>query len=107
MDAQKVFKSTFNALINECHLTVVDIHKYQSVLEHKLSREVFSVGTGIYILPSRCNSKILVSNTGIIIGPNKDVKKTEVYYQKPRSPEASSKAHAAPEIFSMKRSTSQ
>ena len=53
------------------------------MLEHALSKVDFSVGTGIYILPSDLNlnigktkgynNKILVSNTGMKIGSNKDI----------------------------------
>ena len=61
----------------------IDIEKYQGVLEHALSKVDFSVGIGIYMLPSnlnlaiekkeRYNNKILVSNTGMKIGSNKDI----------------------------------
>ena len=85
MDAQKVFKSTFKELINEDYSTVIDIERYQGVLEHALSKVDFSVGIGIYMLPSNLNlsigktkgynSKILVSNTGMKIGSNRDINK--------------------------------
>ena len=81
LDAQQLFKGTFKAFINE-NLSI-DIGKYQGVLEHELSKLDFSVGTGIYMLPSNLNliirkekgyiNKILVSNTGMKIGSNKDV----------------------------------
>ena len=55
------------------------------MLEHALSKVDFSVGTGIYMLPSDLNlsigktkgynNKILVSNTDIKIGSNKDINK--------------------------------
>ena len=61
----------------------IDIEKYQGVLEHALSKVDFSVGTGIYMLPSNLNlnigkkkgynNKILVSNAGMKIGSNKDI----------------------------------
>ena len=79
MDAQQVFKSTFKALINKD----IDIERHQGVLEHALSKVYFSVGTEIYMLPSDSNlsmgktkgynSKILMSNTGMNIGSNKDI----------------------------------
>ena len=85
MDAQKVFKSTFKALINEDYSIGIDIERYQGVLEHALSKVDFSVGLGIYMLPSNLNlsigkvkgynSKILVSNTGMKIGSNRDINK--------------------------------
>ena len=53
------------------------------MLEHALSKVDFSVGTGIYILPSNLNlnivktkgygNGILVSDTGIKIGSNRDI----------------------------------
>ena len=81
VDAQQLFKDTFKSLINED--LSIDIEKYQGVLEHALSKVDFSVGTGIYMLPSNLNlnigkkkgynNKILVSNTGIKIDSNKDI----------------------------------
>ena len=81
VDAQQLFKDTFKSLINED--LPIDIKKYQGVLEHALSKVDFSVGIGIYMLPSnlnlaiekkeRYNNKILVSNTGMKIGSNKDI----------------------------------
>ena len=83
VDAQQVFKSTFKALINEDYSIGIDIERYQGVLEHALSKVDFSVGTGIYILPSDLNlnigktkgynNKILVSNTDMKIGSNRDI----------------------------------
>ena len=77
VDAQQVFKTTFNALINEDYSIGTDIERYQEVLEHALSKVDFSEGTGIYILPSDLNlnigetkgynNKILVSNTDMKI----------------------------------------
>ena len=80
VDAQQLFKDTFKSLINED--LPIDIKKYQGVLEHALSKVDFSVGIGIYMLPSNLNlaigkkegcNKILVSNTGTKIGSNKDI----------------------------------
>ena len=83
VDAQQVFKSTFKALINEDYSVGIDIERYQGVLEHALPKVDFSVGTGIYMLPSRLNlsvgktkgynNKILVSNTDMKIGSNRDI----------------------------------
>ena len=63
----------------------IDIQRYQRVLEHALSKVDFSVGIGIYILPSNLNlaiekkegynSKILVSNTGMKIDSNRYINK--------------------------------
>ena len=81
VDGQQLFKDKFKSLIKEGWS--IDIEKYQGVLEHALSKVDFSVGIGIYMLPSNLNlaieikegynNKILVSNTGIKIGSNKDI----------------------------------
>ena len=85
MDAQQVFKSTFKALTNKDNSIGIDIERYQRVLEHALSKIDFSVGTGIYMLPSDLDlsmgkttghkNKILVSNTDIKIGSKKNTNK--------------------------------
>ena len=85
VDVQQVFKSTFKALINEDYSISIDIERYQRMLEHPLSKVDFSVGTGIYMFPSDLNlsiakttgynNKILVSNTDMEIGSNKDINK--------------------------------
>ena len=77
VDAQKVFKSMFKALINEEYSIGIDIERSQGVLEHALSKVDFPVGIGIYMLPSNLNlnigkakgynNKILMSNTGMKI----------------------------------------
>ena len=83
MDAQQVFKGTVKVLINEDCSIGIDIGSYQGVLEHALSKVDFSVGIGIYMLPSNLNlniartkgynNKILVSNTEMKIGSNRDI----------------------------------
>ena len=83
VDAQKVSKSTFWALINEDYSIGIDIERYQGVLEHALSKVDFSIGIGIYLLPSNLNlnigrtrgynNQILVSNTDMKIGSNRDI----------------------------------
>ena len=92
-DAQQIFKSTFMALINEDYSIGIDIERYQGVLEHALSKLDFSVGTSIYMLPSDLNlsmgktkgynNKILVSNTDIKIGSNRDIKRIIKNYLSP------------------------
>ena len=47
-----MFKSTIKPQINEDYATGMDIERYQGVLEHALSKVDFSVGIGIYLLPS-------------------------------------------------------
>ena len=56
VDAQQLFKDTFKSLINKD--LSLDIEKYQRVLEHALSKVDFSVGIGIYMLPSNLNLTI-------------------------------------------------
>ena len=83
MDTQKVFKSTIKPQINEDYSIGMDIERYQGVLEHALSKVDFSVGIGIYMLPSNLNlsigktkgynNKILVSNTDMKIGSKRDI----------------------------------
>ena len=85
VDARQVFRSTFKALINEEYSFVIDIERYQGVLDHALSKVDFSVGIGIYMLPSDLNlnigktkgynNKILVSNTDMETGSNRDINK--------------------------------
>ena len=85
VDAQQVFKSTFKALINEDYSIGIGIERYQGKLEHALLKVHFSVGPGIYMLSSNLNlsmgktkgynNKILVSNTDMKIGSNKDINK--------------------------------
>ena len=91
-NVQQVFKSTFNAMINEDYSIGVDAEEYQSVLEHSISKANFSVGTDIYMLPSninlnvrksaRYNNKILISNRNMKNRLNRNMSKAEVYHQK-------------------------
>ena len=85
VDAQQGFKGMFKALINENNFIGIDIERYQGVLEHALSKVDFSMGIGIYMIPSNLNlsigktkgynKNILVSNTGMKIGSNRDINK--------------------------------
>ena len=78
---RQLFQDTFKSLINKD--LAIDIEKYQGVLEHALSKVDFSVGIDIYMLPSKLNlaigkkegynNKIIVNNTGMKIGSNKDI----------------------------------
>ena len=87
MDAQEVFKNTFKALIDADYSISNNIQRYQDVLEHVLSKVDFSVDLGIYMLPSSLNlnigktkgynNKILVSNTDMKIGSNRDINKED------------------------------
>ena len=60
----------------------IDTEKYQGVLEHALTKVDFSLGIGIYMLPSNLNlnigkkgynNKILVSNIDMKIASNRDI----------------------------------
>ena len=94
VDAQQLFKDMFKSLINEDLST--DIEKYQGVLEHALSKVDFSVGIGIYMLPSNLNlsigktkgynNKILVSNTDMKIGSNRDINRDHKNLTPPNVP---------------------
>ena len=96
MDAQQVFKSTFKTLINEDYSIDIDIERYQGVLEHALLKIDFSVDVGIYMLPSNLNlnigktkgynNKILVSNTDIKIGSNRDIHRKKLTVTPPDVP---------------------
>ena len=82
-------------MINKDYSIGIDIERYQGVLEHTLSEVDFSVVLGVHMLPSDldlnigttkgCNNKILVSNTDMRIGSNKEInkdhKKLPVTYQ--------------------------
>ena len=75
IDAKQNLKSTFNELINEDCSISVDIERHQSVLRHTLSKVNFSVGSGVYMLPSNLNltirknlvyyNKMLMTNIGM------------------------------------------
>ena len=85
LDAQQVLKSTFKAQINKDYSIAIDIERYQGVLGHALSKVDFSVGTGIYMLPSDLNlnigktkgynNKILTCNKDMKIGSNREINK--------------------------------
>lgn len=86
VDAQKFFKITFHALIIEDYSINVDIDRYQSILEHVLSKMDFSKGTSFYMPPNNLNlstgkiagysKEILISSTETKFGSNKKYKKS-------------------------------
>ena len=96
VDAQQVLKGMFKALIKEGYSIGIDIARYQGGLEHALSKVDFSVGIGIYMLPSNLNlsigkrkgynNKILVSNTGMEIGSNRNINKDHKKFNPPDVP---------------------
>ena len=85
VDAQNLFMNTFKTLIKEDYSIAIDIERYQGALEHALSKVDFSIGVGIYMLPSNLNlnigktkgynNKILMSDTGMKIGSNRVINK--------------------------------
>ena len=89
LDARQVFKRTFKVLINEDYSINADIGRYQSLLEHVLSKVDFSVDTGIYMLPSNLSlnigkmvgysTKIFIKNNGMKTCSNKDINKVTAY----------------------------
>ena len=72
-------------MINEGYSICIDIKRYQGKLKHALSKVHFSLGIGIYMLPSNLNldigktkgynNKILVSNTDMKIVSNRNINK--------------------------------
>ena len=86
VDAQKFFKITFHALIIEDYSINVDIDRYQSILEHVLSKMDFSKGTSFYMPPNNLNlstgkiagysKEILISSTETKFGSNKKYRKS-------------------------------
>ena len=112
VDARQIFKSRFKALINEHYSIAIDIESYQHVLKHALSKVDFSVGIGIHMLPNDLNlnientngysNKILVSNTDMNIGPNRDINKDHKILTQLESGKAEGGAHAAPKMNLMK-----
>ena len=83
VDAQEVLRRMFTALIKEDYSICIDIERYQRGFEHALSKVDYSVAIDIYMLPSNLNisigktkgynNKILVSNTSMKIGSNRDI----------------------------------
>ena len=86
VDAQQFFKISFHALIIEDYSINVDIGRYQSILEHVLSKMDFSKGTSFYMPPSNLklstgkiagySKEILISSTETKFGSNKKYKKS-------------------------------
>ena len=50
--------NSFEELLKSDYSIAGDITRYQGVLEHAMSKEDFSVGGGIYMLPSNMNLNI-------------------------------------------------
>ena len=105
MDAPRVFKSTFKALKNEDYSISTDIDRYQGVLEYALSKAgIYMVSRNLNLSIGKTvgyNYKILISNTSIKVGSNKDMnkdhKKLSMTLQEPGKVE-----DAAPKVHSIK-----
>ena len=58
LDAQNIYMNSFEELLKSDYSIADDIARYQGVLEHAMSKVDFSVGGGIYMLPSNMNLNI-------------------------------------------------
>ena len=80
LDAQNIYINSFEELLKSDYSIADDIVRYQGVLEHAMSKVDFSVGGGIYMLPSNMNlninktqgfnNKILISESSYKLGLN-------------------------------------
>ena len=78
LDAQNIYINSFEELLKSDYSIADDIARYQGVLEHAISKADFSVGGGIYMLPSNMNlninktqgfnNKILISESSYKLG---------------------------------------
>ena len=83
LDAQNIYMSSFEELLKSDYSIADDIARYQGVLEHAMSKVDFSVGAGIYMLPSNMNlninktqgfnSNILIAESSYKLGLNNRV----------------------------------
>ena len=83
LDAQNIYINSFEELLKSDYSIADDIARYQGVLEHAMSKVDFSVGGGIYMLPSNMNlninktqgfnNKILISESSYKLGLNNRV----------------------------------
>ena len=83
LDAQNIYINSFEEHLKSDYSIADDIARYQGVLEHAMSKVDFSVGGGIYMLPSNMNlninktqgfnNKILISESSYKLGLNNNV----------------------------------
>ena len=83
LDAQNIYINSFEELLKSDYSIADDIARYQGVFEHAMSKVDFSVGGGIYMLPSNMNlninktqgfnNKILISESSYKLGLNNKV----------------------------------
>ena len=82
--AQRVFMNNFEDVVNRRVDIQQDIKRYQDTLSYASSKVGYSVGQGIYMLPSDMdlniktgvagyNNKILISDTSLNLGINKKI----------------------------------
>ena len=85
LDAQKIWKTSFEQLVKSDFGIANEIQRYQNVLNYASSKVDFNIGEGVYMLPSNMvlamgnkigfNNKILVSDQGFKIGVNRLINK--------------------------------
>ena len=83
LDAQNIYMNSLEELLKSDYSIADDIARYQGVLEHAMSKVDFSVGAGIYMLPSNMNlninktqgfnNNILISESSYKLGLNNKV----------------------------------
>ena len=89
LTAQRVFMNNFEDIVNRRVDIQEDIKRYQDTLNYASSKVDYSVGQGIYMLPSNMdlniksgvegyNNKILILGTGLNLGMNWEVNSKEV-----------------------------
>ena len=76
LDAQNIYMNSFEELLKSDYSIADDIARYQGILEHAMSKVDFSVGGGIYMLPSNMNL-----NIGKTQGFNNDILIAESSYK--------------------------
>ena len=82
-EAQNIYMNSFEELLKSDYTIADDIARYQGVLEHVMSKVDFSVGVGVYMLPSNMNlninktqgvnNNILISESSYKLGLNNKV----------------------------------
>ena len=82
-EAQNIYMNSFEEILKSDYSTADDIARYQGVLEHAMSKVDFSVGGGVYMLPSNMNlninktqgfnNDILISESSYKLGLNSKV----------------------------------
>ena len=82
-EVQNIYMNSFEELLKSDYSIADDIARYQGVLEHAMSKLDFSVGSGVYMLPSNINlnisktqgfnNNILISESSYKLGLNNKV----------------------------------